>query len=230
MNKDESIGARIVRARASLDWSQAELASRAAIAPTQLARYENGKTKPRPEMVHRLATLLDVSPDWLMSGSGAINDHEFGGQPARGGKEVTMDLSSAVWRALREQAGLSGRSMADELEQVISAGTKVGLVELHPNLLVLRVPDTLKARLSRAASVAKTDIRTEILGRLTASLDADDVAHETAMRETPLPAGAVVDEDTKVLAKRLSDPKNRAELETLLATIRTILSTTESGV
>ncbi|PRH05445.1 hypothetical protein C6T60_14640 [Burkholderia multivorans] len=119
MNTKDSIGARIVRSRAGLKLSQAELAARVGIAPTQLSRYEMGKNRPRPEMIQRLAEALDVLPEWLETGEGSVNDIERD-DPNQRGRVVTVNLSDEQFIALRKLAVESGKSVSTLLSETAS--------------------------------------------------------------------------------------------------------------
>ncbi|AQQ20257.1 helix-turn-helix domain-containing protein [Burkholderia cenocepacia] len=119
MNTKDSIGARIIRSRAGLKLSQAELAARVGIAPTQLSRYEMGKNKPRPEMIQRLAEALDVLPEWLETGEGSVNDIEKD-DPHTPGRVVTVNLTDEQFIALRKLAVESGKSVSALLSETAS--------------------------------------------------------------------------------------------------------------
>lgn len=68
MFPDNSIGDRIRMRRASLNLSQGALAESLGVASAQLYRYESGRTKPRPQMIGKIAALLGVRPEWLSNG------------------------------------------------------------------------------------------------------------------------------------------------------------------
>jgi len=56
-----TIGSRIQFYRRLRDLSQRELASRLRMAPSQLSRYENGRTQPGLAVLTRIARALGVS-------------------------------------------------------------------------------------------------------------------------------------------------------------------------
>lgn len=62
-----SIAKRLIRARADLGWSQADLARASGVAATQISRYEAGST-PRPQVVAKLAKAINEPFEWLLTG------------------------------------------------------------------------------------------------------------------------------------------------------------------
>ncbi|MDN7825120.1 helix-turn-helix transcriptional regulator [Burkholderia cenocepacia] len=224
MNESESIGARIVRARAAKGISQAELAQRADVAATQVARWERGKAVPRPETLHKLALLLDVSPRWLESGEGALNEHEYPSELPLGEKEVIANLSDEELRLLRKRASESGRTLGDEMAAIADEFlARWQRQPAPPGWMKLEISERLQDRLAAAADKNGRSLSEEISARLSLSLDADDIAEEAPLRERPLPEGAVIDHGVQVWAQRLLKPGNRHELEALLATIQAMV-------
>ena len=71
---NEDFQHRLVKARSGHGWSQAELAEVSGIAPAQISRYEQGKSKPRTEVIAKLAKSLAVGFDWLAYGNGEIDE------------------------------------------------------------------------------------------------------------------------------------------------------------
>lgn len=102
---------RLIAAREAQGWSQTELANLCGMAPTQLARYENGKAVPRRAARERLALALKVNSTWLRDGSEAADATEVLVTPTSdGGAELTFrpDPETAQkWKELSEQAGLA---------------------------------------------------------------------------------------------------------------------------
>ena len=60
---------RLKQARSNKKISQQELAKAAQVHYTNVGRYERGDAKPSAEILNRLATALEVSPDYLMNGN-----------------------------------------------------------------------------------------------------------------------------------------------------------------
>lgn len=69
----ETIGNRIATARASLGWSQKQLADVIPCKPEQISMWERGVRHPRPKAGARLAAVLVVNYAWLMNGEGTMN-------------------------------------------------------------------------------------------------------------------------------------------------------------
>lgn len=74
---------RLKAARAAKGYSQAELAQKISVHVTNISRYERGENKPTTEVLSKMADALDVTTDYLMSGSiddkasSAISDKEL---------------------------------------------------------------------------------------------------------------------------------------------------------
>lgn len=61
------IGHRVRALREERSWTQTELAKRVGMHQAHLANIENGRKKPSVEMLAKLATALDVTPNDLMT-------------------------------------------------------------------------------------------------------------------------------------------------------------------
>ena len=59
---------RLLESRAKTGISQAALAAKIGIAPTQISRYERGGCEPRMGVVYRISGALGVTPEWLLAG------------------------------------------------------------------------------------------------------------------------------------------------------------------
>jgi transcriptional regulator with XRE-family HTH domain len=66
----DSIGKRIATARTTYRLSQAELAHNLGVTRAAISQYEQGKIRPRPLMIDRLAALFNADPDWFERGRG----------------------------------------------------------------------------------------------------------------------------------------------------------------
>jgi len=64
-----SLGKRLKEARIAKGLSQSELADAAGIHYTQIGRYENKGAQPTADVLSRIANTLEISSDFLMSGS-----------------------------------------------------------------------------------------------------------------------------------------------------------------
>lgn len=59
---------RLQHARGDRGMTQSELAKLVECHDREIARYEQGAVKPREERLRRIATVLDVTPAWLLFG------------------------------------------------------------------------------------------------------------------------------------------------------------------
>ena len=64
-----SLADRLKKARTDKKLSQQQLAGAAGVHYTNVGRYERGDAKPSADVLNRLATALEVSPDFLMNGT-----------------------------------------------------------------------------------------------------------------------------------------------------------------
>ncbi|WP_186068623.1 helix-turn-helix domain-containing protein [Burkholderia gladioli] len=221
MNETESMGERIILARAAMGWSQAELAQRVGVAATQVARWERGKATPRAETAHKLATLLDVSPRWLTLGEGSAKEDELWDELDPQVRELIANFTDDEQQLLRRQAKASGRTLPEQLEFIATEFTeRWERSRPPPGWMKLKLSESLEDRLIASAKKNGRSLNDEITARLTLSLDAEEIEHEAPLRKRPLPEGVVIDHGVKVWAQRLLKPGNRHELESLLAAIR----------
>jgi transcriptional regulator with XRE-family HTH domain len=65
-NTMKTIGEKIQILREERNLKQKELAELAGITEATLSRYENGKREPKGEIISKLATVLNVSTDYLL--------------------------------------------------------------------------------------------------------------------------------------------------------------------
>ncbi len=78
-----SLADRLKKVRTDKKLSQQQLAQMADVHYTNVGRYERGDAKPSADVLNKLATALEVSPDYLMNGTledkaeGAISDQEL---------------------------------------------------------------------------------------------------------------------------------------------------------
>src|SRR5262245_53799997 len=119
MNPDESLGGRVRKERSSMaareirfaqvlaqlmeerySRNRAELASAAFVTPSALSQYARGKASPSLEVLAQLATVLDVSLDYLV----------FGEQPTAASTGEAGYLAAQVDLHLRD-AQLQGAAL-----------------------------------------------------------------------------------------------------------------------
>jgi transcriptional regulator with XRE-family HTH domain len=69
-NDGDTIGGRISRARDALGYSLADVATQAGVRKETVAAWERDRAEPRTNKLVMLAGILNVSPTWLITGSG----------------------------------------------------------------------------------------------------------------------------------------------------------------
>lgn len=102
----DTLGGRLVRAREAQDLTTSQFARRLGVTTETLHAWETDRSEPRSNRLLMLAGMLNVSPTWLLTGTGespvdALTETEM------------MHIRSAVER-LREQT----LAIADELEKL----------------------------------------------------------------------------------------------------------------
>lgn len=71
-----TFGERVAYQRKQNSWSQSELAAKAGTSARVLSRYENDLIKPSIEVAAKIAQALEVTVDYLISGSAATFNKE----------------------------------------------------------------------------------------------------------------------------------------------------------
>ena len=103
---DDTLGGRLVSARDALGLSTAQLARRIGIKSNTLSSWENDSDEPRANRLVTLAGVLNVSPTWLLCGSGE--------GPA--GLLVATEMTKI--RSTIERLRESMLAVTDELEEI----------------------------------------------------------------------------------------------------------------
>ncbi|UBB17768.1 helix-turn-helix domain-containing protein [Comamonas odontotermitis] len=118
---NEDFQHRLVKARSGHGWSQAELAEVSGIAPAQISRYEQGKSKPRTEVIAKLAKALAVGFDWLAYGKGEI-EAGFDVPEYPSGRKFfsSIDLDEALYSRLKLIAESRGITVEMALHTLLS--------------------------------------------------------------------------------------------------------------
>ena len=70
------LGPRIAALRRSKNMSQGELARRLQVSPSAVGMYEQGRREPSAELLVRLARVLEVSVDYLLTGQPLPGERE----------------------------------------------------------------------------------------------------------------------------------------------------------
>lgn len=73
----QSIGDRILLLRREFNISQKTLAELAGVTEASLSRYENNLREPRAEIIGRIASVLDVTTDYLLGRTDVRNPHDY---------------------------------------------------------------------------------------------------------------------------------------------------------
>ncbi|WP_186151014.1 helix-turn-helix domain-containing protein [Burkholderia gladioli] len=214
MNTLATIGDRIVSARASQGMTQLELATALGVAATQLSRYELNKVKPRPEAIHRIAKILDVSPEWLSSGAGAVNEHELSDPPAPGERDVTVELDPDVEKAIRHFAKSEGLTVSGALREIVERSV-APMGSSAPSALTVTLPPELLPFLAGVAKRNGKTMEEEASERLRVSLESDARKSEgTPNREWQ--TGVRMADEVPAWTEHLMKPENREELQGVL--------------
>lgn len=71
------LGPRIAALRRSKNISQGELAKRLQVSPSAVGMYEQGRREPSAELLVRLARVLEVSVDYLLTGHPLPGEREW---------------------------------------------------------------------------------------------------------------------------------------------------------
>lgn len=101
-----TIGGRIIQAREQQSLSTAQLARRLGIESATLQGWESDRSQPRSNRLIMLASMLNVSPTWLLMG--------YGERPGDTLDESEMEHIRGTVERIREQTA----SIAGELEQL----------------------------------------------------------------------------------------------------------------
>lgn len=117
---DEYLSQRLVKARSGHGWSQADLAEVSGVAAAQISRYEAGRSKPRAEVVAKLAKALAVSFDWLREG---IGHAEIGAEvpkyPVSQSAVMSLEIDAEMQEALEKIAERNGMTVEMVFKQMI---------------------------------------------------------------------------------------------------------------
>ena len=87
------IGIRMKSLRENKDLKQNKVAGELSVSPYQLSRYENGKSKPDPELIAKIATYYDVTTDYLL---GIIDNPQPINKVIVAGQEITLSIEEAI--------------------------------------------------------------------------------------------------------------------------------------
>lgn len=103
---DETLGGRIIEAREAGDLTTAQLARRIGVKSETLGAWESDRSEPRPNQLVTISGMLNVSPTWLLTGTGE--------SPSGVLTETEMEQIRSVVERLRGQI----TTVADELDNL----------------------------------------------------------------------------------------------------------------
>ncbi|EAM8301876.1 helix-turn-helix transcriptional regulator [Salmonella enterica] len=95
MTKENHFIKRMIARRVDQGLSQEELSKKSGVAAAQISRYELGKSKPRPNVIARLAEALNVPFEWLAYGDNDVEPVPIPGIPTRQ-IELPEDLANII--------------------------------------------------------------------------------------------------------------------------------------
>jgi transcriptional regulator with XRE-family HTH domain len=84
----KGLAERLRAARAAASLTQAQVAAALGYQPTTIANWDRGRAEPCATDLSRLATLYQVSADWLLTGQARLR-HRFGQERCPHGVPVT---------------------------------------------------------------------------------------------------------------------------------------------
>lgn len=106
---DSELSQRLIKARSGHGWSQADLAEVSGVAAAQISRYEQGRSKPRTEVIAKLAKALAVRFEWLAYGDGDLDAGELVPQHPQSRQEyVGLDLTDEEYARIERFAQSRG--------------------------------------------------------------------------------------------------------------------------
>ena len=117
---DTDFALRLKEAMQKKAFKQVDLLNAAAesgkkLGKSQLSQYVSGKTIPRPDVADMLAALLDVDPDWLLSG---INSEtESSNVLVQPNKELNPNTETTLYRTEDGQPGRNPHAHIQEILQ-----------------------------------------------------------------------------------------------------------------
>ena len=113
----DTLGGRLSRARDAARLSAKDLADRLGVRVETISSWERDRAEPRTNRLFALASILGVTPAWLMTGIGRGPDDNIG-DGARNALREQFDLV----RKLHEQTGEALAALEVEIERVERSG------------------------------------------------------------------------------------------------------------
>lgn len=89
------------------------------MAPTQLARYENGKAIPRRASLQRIARVLKVDGNWLLTGSSTTEGTANGSSAEESATELVVEISPENMALLRALEAITGKTRQELFQEML---------------------------------------------------------------------------------------------------------------
>lgn len=115
MTKENQFIKRMIARRADQGLSQEDLSKKSGVAAAQISRYELGKSKPRPNVVAKLAEALNVPFEWL-----AYGDNDVEPMPISGVKTRLIELPEDLANVIHEKAEEMGIPEYELIERMLA--------------------------------------------------------------------------------------------------------------
>lgn len=115
MTKENQFIKRMIARRADQGLSQEDLSKKSGVAAAQISRYELGKSKPRPNVMAKLAEALNVPFEWL-----AYGDNDVDPVPIPGVKTRTIELPEDLAVVIKNKAEEMGIPEYELVERMLA--------------------------------------------------------------------------------------------------------------
>ncbi|UTJ46580.1 helix-turn-helix domain-containing protein [Atlantibacter subterranea] len=102
MTKENDFIKRMIARRVDQGLSQEELSKKSGVAAAQISRYELGKSKPRPNVIAKLAEALNVPFKWLAYGDNDVEPLPIPGVETRM-VELPADIAALIEKIAKEK-------------------------------------------------------------------------------------------------------------------------------
>lgn len=156
MTKEVGFSERMRSRRIEMGISQRDLGRQTGISPPQLSRYEGGSI-PRPDIASKIANVLRVNREWLMSGEGD-------------------KYPKSVLDVLKDGGIINNNTN-------IQSQTGSIYVDAHTALYSIEIPIELSNRINESAAQNGRSVYSEIIKRLEKSFSSDQVNESDKLKE-----------------------------------------------
>ncbi|WP_042871460.1 helix-turn-helix transcriptional regulator [Dickeya poaceiphila] len=137
MTKENHFIKRMIARRVDQGLSQEDLSKRSGVAAAQISRYELGKSKPRPNVIARLAEALNVPFEWLAYGDNDADPITIPGIPTR-----QIELPEDLVNIIKKKADEMGIPEYELIERMLAESlVHDGVIENVDDYYLLKKPD-----------------------------------------------------------------------------------------